>query len=278
MAIRMLAGLLFVAGMGLAAQQAQPKPLSKEQVVALVRNGLGDDSGAKMVKERGLDFAPAQDFVESLRIVGAHEAFIQAVQEATHPGGELHAKKALNRVQVKALVSAGIASSRVATLVSERGIDFEPTDDLLQQLRTDGAGQDVVDALKTAERVKPPEEALAHPPQPDSEKGTPQTPGGDTKVHRVRVGGQVQSARLIYQEHPIYPPLARAARIQGVVRMEAIIGKDGTVQDIKVISGQPFLIESALEAVSRWRYQPTLLSGEPVEVATEVDINFTLGK
>lgn len=135
-----------------------------------------------------------------------------------------------------------------------------------------------MDALKTAERVKPPEEALAHPPQPDSEKGTPQTPGGDTKVHRVRVGGQVQSARLIYQEHPIYPPLARAARIQGVVRMEAIIGKDGTVQDIKVISGQPFLIESALEAVSRWRYQPTLLSGEPVEVATEVDINFTLGK
>jgi len=93
---------------------------------------------------------------------------------------------------------------------------------------------------------------------------------------RIRVGGQVESARLIFQPKPDYPPLAKMARIQGTVRLEAIISKDGTIQDLKVLSGHPLLVKSALEAVQRWRYQPTLLNGEPVEVVTEIDVNFTL--
>jgi protein TonB len=66
------------------------------------------------------------------------------------------------------------------------------------------------------------------------------------------------------------------ARIQGTVRLEAIIGTDGTIQQLKVLSGHPLLVKAAVEAVSRWRYQPTLLNGEPVEVVTDVDVNFTL--
>ena len=93
---------------------------------------------------------------------------------------------------------------------------------------------------------------------------------------RIRVGGQVEQARLIFQPKPDYPPLAKMARIQGVVRLEAIISKDGTIQDLKTISGHPLLLKAALEAVERWRYQPTLLNGEPVEVVTEIDVNFTL--
>lgn len=93
---------------------------------------------------------------------------------------------------------------------------------------------------------------------------------------RIRVGGQVESARLIFQPKPEYPPLAKMARIQGTVRLEAIISKDGTIQDLRVLSGHPLLVKSALEAVQRWRYQPTLLNGEPVEVVTEIDVNFTL--
>ncbi len=108
----------------------------------------------------------------------------------------------------------------------------------------------------------------ATPPPPPPPK--PQTP------KRIRVGGQVESARLIFQPHPEYPPLAKMARIQGVVRLDAIISKDGTIQDLKVISGHPLLVRSALEAVQRWRYQPTLLNGDAVEVATEIDVNFTL--
>jgi len=265
--------LLLVAGLAPAAHPQQPKPLNKEQVVALVHNGLADESGARLVKDRGLDFAPAQDFVESLRNAGANDAFINAVLAADHPKPAPPPKKALNRVQLTALVKAGIASSRVAILVGERGIDFAPTDDYLRQLQTDGAGPDVLDALKTAERVKPPEEATAHPAPP---RGTPPSPSDQGKIKRIRVGISVVAAKLVYQERPEYPPLAKMARIQGIVRMEVVIGRDGTVQDIKVLSGHPLLIESALEAVSRWRYAPTLLNAEPVEVVTEVNVNFRL--
>ncbi len=95
---------------------------------------------------------------------------------------------------------------------------------------------------------------------------------------RIRVGGQVEAARQIFAPKPEYPPLAKMARIQGTVRLEAVISKDGTIQELKAISGHPLLLKAALEAVSRWRYQPTLLNGEPVEVATEVDVNFTLSE
>ena len=94
---------------------------------------------------------------------------------------------------------------------------------------------------------------------------------------RIRVGGQVQSAKLSNQARPVYPPLARQARIQGTVKLEAVISKEGTIEELKVISGHPLLIQSALDAVKQWRYQPTMLNGVPVEVITTIDVNFTLG-
>jgi periplasmic protein TonB len=112
--------------------------------------------------------------------------------------------------------------------------------------------------------------SAAAPPPPPPPK--PQTP------KRIRVGGQVESAKLIFQPKPEYPPLAKMARIQGVVRLDAIISKDGTIQDLKVLSGHPLLVSAAMAAVQRWRYQPTLLNGDAVEVATEIDVNFTLAE
>jgi len=100
----------------------------------------------------------------------------------------------------------------------------------------------------------------------------PATPG------KIRVGGGVMQAKLISQARPVYPPEAKAARIQGVVRLSAVIGKDGTVQNLEVISGHPLLVPAALEAVQQWRYETTLLNGEPVEVMTQIDINFTLSQ
>lgn len=107
----------------------------------------------------------------------------------------------------------------------------------------------------------------AAPPPPPPPPKTPQ---------RIRVGGQVEAAKLIYKPTPEYPPLAKMARIQGTVKLEAVIAKDGTIQDLKVLSGHPLLVKAALNAVKQWRYQPTLLNGEPVEVVTEIDVNFTL--
>ena len=66
------------------------------------------------------------------------------------------------------------------------------------------------------------------------------------------------------------------ARIQGAVRLEALICTDGTIRSLRVLAGHPLLVKAAIDAVARWRYQPTLLNGDPVEVITEIDVNFAL--
>jgi TonB family protein len=95
---------------------------------------------------------------------------------------------------------------------------------------------------------------------------------------RIRVGGNVQQMKLVAQARPSYPPDAKAARIQGIVRLQAVIGKDGTVKELEVVSGHPLLVPSALEAVRQWVYQTTLLNGNPVEVVTQIDVNYTLSQ
>jgi TonB family protein len=99
---------------------------------------------------------------------------------------------------------------------------------------------------------------------------------GSEAPKRIRVGGNVQAANIMQKVNPIYPPEAKAQRIQGQVRFTVIIGKDGTVQNITLVSGDPVLAQAAREAVQKWIYKPTLLNGDPVEVATQVDVNFTL--
>jgi len=99
-----------------------------------------------------------------------------------------------------------------------------------------------------------------------------------TQPRLYRVGGDVIAAHALYQPRPVYPPLAIMAHVQGMVMLQAILGKDGTVQDLKVLSGHPLLVRAALDAVKTWRYQPTLLNSEPVDVLTEIDVNFNLGE
>src|SRR5271157_5180387 len=93
---------------------------------------------------------------------------------------------------------------------------------------------------------------------------------------RVRVSSGVSSGLLIRKVQPVYPPLARQARIQGSVVLHAEIGKDGTITNLQLISGHAMLAPAAIEAVKQWRYKPYLLNGEPVAVETEVIVNFSL--
>lgn len=93
---------------------------------------------------------------------------------------------------------------------------------------------------------------------------------------RIRVGGNVQAAKLIRKVTPKYPPQAKADRIQGKVELAVVIGADGAVKTVEVISGHPDLVDAAVEAVKQWVYETTLLNGQPVEVQTQVDVNFTL--
>lgn len=110
------------------------------------------------------------------------------------------------------------------------------------------------------------------PPPPPASSAQPK------KITRVRQGGNVSSKLLLSRVNPVYPQEAREKGIQGTVRLHAIIGRDGLVQQLEVMSGDKILASSATEAVRQWRYRPTLLNGEPVEVDTTIDVIFTLAK
>lgn len=94
---------------------------------------------------------------------------------------------------------------------------------------------------------------------------------------RIRVGGNVESAKLKFQPLPVYPQAAKTANISGTVILHVIIAKDGSVQTVQYISGHPLLMKAAMDAVKQWKYEPTTLNGEPLEVDTTVSVDFTLG-
>jgi TonB family protein len=103
-------------------------------------------------------------------------------------------------------------------------------------------------------------------------------PGAQPAVQRIKVGGNVQTAMVLTKVTPAYPQLAKQARVEGVVQLAVIIAQDGTVQEIHSLGGPPLLIAAAVDAVRQWVYRPTLLNGQPVQVETTVDINFTLNQ
>jgi tetratricopeptide (TPR) repeat protein len=148
----------------------------------MVRDGFGDESGAKLIAQRGIDFTPSEDFIQTLKAAGASEAFLKALRAAVAPGlspaGNVaptfrsahadlkvsattaapepaSAKKPLNQVQVFALLVGQVPSHRVTMLVQERGIDFEPKDDYLQEVRLAGGEDELISALKSARVTKP---------------------------------------------------------------------------------------------------------------------------
>lgn len=99
-----------------------------------------------------------------------------------------------------------------------------------------------------------------------------------TPVKRMRIAARVAEANLIHDVAPQYPPEAGRARVEGTVVLMAAIGKDGSVEDVRVESGLPILAQAAVDAVKQWRYRPYLLNGEPVEVDSRITINFTLSR
>jgi TonB family protein len=111
---------------------------------------------------------------------------------------------------------------------------------------------------------------------------TPPAPTLDSRrpsaSNRVSVDSYDQFAKIVERVEPVYPALARQTRVQGTVRLHAIIGTDGRVEELEVVSGHPLLIQSALDAVRKWRYAPTMLNGQPVEVDTTIDVIFSLNE
>jgi protein TonB len=110
----------------------------------------------------------------------------------------------------------------------------------------------------------------APPPPP------PPKPKGPTGP--VRIGGQVAEANLIRKVQPVYPPLAKSARVQGTVEFTAVIDKEGSITQLKLVRGHPLLVQAARDAVLQWKYRPTMLNGQPVDVVTDIIVNFTLSQ
>lgn len=131
-----------------------------------------------------------------------------------------------------------------------------------------GALEGVIGSIaRSVPTAAPPPPAVSTPKPPERKQ-----------PERIRQGGQVQEARIIRRVMPVYPVLAKQARIQGTVHLLGIIATDGTIQQLQVISGHPLLVGAALEAVRQWVYRPTLLNGDPVEVVAPIDVNFTLSR
>jgi len=93
---------------------------------------------------------------------------------------------------------------------------------------------------------------------------------------RMKVSSELQQAKLVSSAMPLYPVLAKRGRVEGTVRLTATIDKDGKVDKVETVSGHPILEQAAVEAVKKWRYRPTVLNGEPVEVVTTIDVIFKL--
>lgn len=116
--------------------------------------------------------------------------------------------------------------------------------------------------------------APAGPPPPPEAVPTKkeQPPRAPTHI------GTISEANLVRKVMPIYPPLAKSARVQGTVEFTALISKEGNIENLKLVHGHPLLVNAAREAVEQWKYRPTLLNGAPVEVITDILVNFTLNQ
>jgi TonB family protein len=111
--------------------------------------------------------------------------------------------------------------------------------------------------------------------QPGS-TGAAKSPDGKSRPQRIRIGGDVQAAKIIYRVQPQYPKKARQQGITGTVRLHVVVGTNGSVQEVSPISGDPLLADAAADAVRQWKYEITTLNKVPVEVDTVVDITFSL--
>jgi TonB family protein len=127
----------------------------------------------------------------------------------------------------------------------------------------------------------PPPPSISPPPAANNEAAS--TPAsndarqsGIAPPQRIRVASGVTQGMVLYKVQPVYPPDARWRRIQGTVILAAVIGKDGKIKDLRTLSGPKELIDAAIGAVQQWRYRPYVLLGNPVEVDTQITVNFQL--
>ena len=114
--------------------------------------------------------------------------------------------------------------------------------------------------------------APQYPPPAPAKQAVTQAP----KHQTIRLGSVLSESNLIHKVQPVYPPLARSARVSGTVEFSATISRDGRIENLQLLHGHPLLVNAAKEAILQWRYRPTMLNGQPVEVITSIIVSFNL--
>ena len=196
------------------------------------------------------------------RSLGSHPPVKPAQGTASAGSAVIHAARAYRSFQAPSRIPARVATGPDAP--------DAPLYDI-----GGAAGGGYADSIAIGGFDELAQKSLPSPPPPEPARKGQQAAAQQAPL---RVGGGVQSAKLVFGPRPNYPPLARQARIAGTVQLAARISADGHIRDLRVIGGHPMLVPAALAAVSQWIYKPTLLNGQPVEVLTDIVVNFTLSQ
>jgi TonB family protein len=251
--------ILVVVSMALAQEVTlQSRPLQEVQIVSLLLNEVSSHRVGILISERGIAFDPSREYVGLLKRARAGEDVVLGLATAKRTTGETPKREGpFSRDQILDILLSGERQGDLASRVKACGLGFEPTDDLIEVYRFAGADEALLSALGNT----------ALDDTQSDRSGSPR---------RVRLDSEVASGKILFRPKMEYPPLAKMARVQGIVRLKAVINKDGTIQDLRVLDGHPLLVKAALESVAEWRYQPSLVQGKPVEVVTTIEVNFRL--
>lgn len=234
-----------------------------------------------------IDWQPVKQFVAAKRAPQAGQAVLNPTS-CTTPGASLvkSAENAIENMQKALSVDPEYfpAAAYLATMYQDRA-GWECQNEAARSADLKTASEWRAKTSNAAQKA--PSQVFLSPANAVSWQGvtplgTPpppsvgETAGTGSSAERVAIESGISQGLLITQVQPIYPPLAREARIQGTVVLHAVIGTDGAVQGLELVSGHPFLAPAALEAVKQWKYRPYLLNGVPAEVQTTINVNFIL--
>jgi TonB family protein len=275
--------LILVLLAGLCAAQT-PKPIDREGLMEAVKlGGLGPQEIVGIIKDFGVDFRLTAEDEKQLRKLGADQRVIDAVK-ANFKGVEEPAEPLvlpegppLTREQVVLVLQAGVDPNVLVKLLYLRGAAFGADRETAGEILAAGGDKMVIGAVVVNQREAPVAAPVAGALKPRS-VSAPAAAAGGAAPQLIRVPGPEQAKKLVRSSPPEYPVLAARMGASGKVVLDVHIGADGQVTSAKAKSGHSLLGASAVDAVLKWLYQPTLVNGAAVEVATEVEVNFNLRK
>jgi TonB family protein len=221
------------------------------------------------------DLRNAKSTSESVRVLAGRPS-PSAVTPVQTPTGRPQAEPVAGATEPAQTPVQPEAAPRVARSFTPPSAKRASSDSLAARLSPGVPEPPQIDAGASAAPSLPASISAPAPP-PEAPKPAAQSASAQP-AGAVKLGGKVQPATLIYRTAPIYPMIAKQARVAGSVRLSAVIGKDGRIEKVEVLSGPPLLRQAAIDAVKQWRYSPNLLNGEPVPSTTTIDLNFAAGR